>query len=101
MPDADVVKKPHLSFSQLDMLSKCGEQYRRRYVLGERLPPGVAMIVGGAVDKSVNANMTNKKDSGALLPIEQVQDTARDALNSEWERGGVVLQDDERARGLK
>jgi hypothetical protein len=35
--------KPALSISQLDMLSRCGEQYRRRYIEHERLAPGVAL----------------------------------------------------------
>ena len=30
--------KPHLSASQLNMIGRCGEQYRRRYVEGEKIP---------------------------------------------------------------
>lgn len=76
-----------LHVSALNMLSKCGEQFRRRYVEGERVPPGVAILIGAATDRSVSADLTNKITSGALLPDEQIKDLARDAVVSEWERG--------------
>ena len=94
-------EKPHLSISQLNMLSFCGEQYRRRYVLGEKRPPGVSLLVGSSVDGSVNANLGNKIINNELLPVEQVLDIARDTLNHEWERGEVALDEKEKALGTK
>lgn len=92
---------PHISISQIDMLSRCGEQYRRRYVLGEIIPPAVAMLVGGAIDKSVNRNMQHKIDTkGELLSIEECAETARDELNNRWE-SGVMLDAEEREKGIK
>jgi hypothetical protein len=93
-------RKPHLSISQLTMLSRCGEQYRRRYIEHEIRPPAVAMLVGRATDESVNQNLKNKIDTGELLERANVSDIARDAFVSSWE-GGVALSDEELAQGLK
>ena len=63
----DPKPKPHLSISQLEMLSKCGEQYRRRYIEEEIIPPAVAMLVGRSVDKSVDENLIHKIQTDELL----------------------------------
>lgn len=94
-------RKPALSISALDMLSKCGEQYRRRYVAGEKIPPAVAMLVGRGVDKSVDRNLTSKIETKQLLPVEEIKDTARDTVVAEWDKGGVVLNEDEIRDGIK
>ncbi len=92
--------KRQLHVSGLSMLSKCGEQFRRRYLEGERIPPGVSLVMGTAVHRSVAANLEAKIASGSLLPAEQVQDIARDALAAEWEKG-VALEDDYAELGEK
>lgn len=92
--------RKHISDTQLDMMSKCGERFRRRYVLGEKVPPGVAMIVGQGVDKSVSANLNNKKDKGELLTEEEIKDVARDTVVSYW-KGGISLTNDEVKEGVK
>lgn len=86
-------QKPALSISQLDMLSKCGEQYRRRYVERERIAPGAALIVGKSVDKSVDVNMQSKIDTGTLVSSEQISDVARDTIAEEWDKGEVAIVD--------
>jgi hypothetical protein len=82
------------------MLSRCGEQYRRRYIEHEIRSPAVAMLVGRATDDSVNHNLTSKLKTGELLNGENVSSIARDAFVSSWE-GGVALNDDELIQGLK
>ncbi len=89
-----------LHVSGLSMLSKCGEQFRRRYVEGERVAPGVSLVMGTAVHKAIAANLNEKITAGKLLPSEQVQDIARDALAAEWEKG-IVLEEDYAALGEK
>lgn len=89
--------KPQLHVSGLMMLAKCGEQFRRRYIEGEIIPPGVAMIVGTATHRSIRANLQAKIESGRLLGVEATKDIARDALRDEWDKG-VWLQDEERTR---
>lgn len=93
--------KPHLSISQLNMLSRCGEQYRQRYILGRKIPPGIALIVGGVVDKSVTRNLSEKLEGRELLPAEAVEDFTAQTFTQEWDRSDVALSDKEMALGLK
>lgn len=91
--------KPYFSVSQLEMLSRCGEQYRRRYIEGDIRPPGIAAAVGRGVDDSVNQNLIHKVEHGALLDAVEVKDLARDAFSRAW-REGVLLTSEERSEGL-
>lgn len=92
--------KPHLSISQLETLSKCGEQYRRRYLEGEIIPPGVASLVGKATDKSVSDNLAHKIIHDRLMSAEEVAASARDSVAYEWQQG-VKLDEDEAAAGVE
>lgn len=90
--------RPQLHATALNM--QCGEAFRRRYIEGEIIPPGVAAIVGTATDRSVTKNLQQKIDRRELMPIEEVADTARDGLEVAWQ-GGVTLDDDEVKAGIK
>lgn len=91
----------HLSHSQLSMLFRCGEQYRRRYIEGERLAPGIALVVGRAVDKSVTENLSHKMAEGALLPLDAIRSIARDDVQATWEGDeGIALSEEEQAEGV-
>lgn len=90
--------KPHISPSQMRMLWRCGEQYRRRYIEGERLPPGVAAVIGTGTHRSIEVNLDHKMNTGELLEADQVADAAAEGLNEAWEQG-VALSDDEQAKG--
>jgi len=91
--------KPQLHATSIATFSRCGEQFRRRYVEGERQPPGIAAHVGSGVDASVTANLTQKIHDGTLLSEEQVQDLARDGFRRALERDGAMLSDEERELG--
>lgn len=86
----------HISSSQLSMMSRCGEQYRRRYILKEKVPPGIALIIGSATHVSIEDNMKHKVETGELLPTEAVQESARDAVNRRWDDEGVFLDESEK-----
>jgi len=92
--------KPQLHISALNMLNFCGEQFRRRYILKEKRPPGVAMIVGTAADRSVTRNLQSKLDTNQLLPLAQVKQIAADTLNAEWQNS-VALDADELVQGIE
>ncbi len=92
------MSKPQLHATSLNM--KCLEAFRRRYVEGEIIPPGVAMLVGTATDKSVTRNLGHKIETRKLLTLEEVADTARDGLNQAWEQG-VKLEPEEVEAGIK
>lgn len=95
-------EKRHLSHTQLDMLSKCGQAWKFRYVDGiKRPPPSVKMLIGRGVDHSVTANLRHKRDEGSDIDLEDAQDRARDGLNYEWAQEGVTLEPDEEEAGLR
>ena len=93
------IEKPQLHVSALGM--KCMEAFRRRYIMGEKIPPGVRMIVGTGTHRGVDADMKHKIETGELLPLDAVTDATRDGLNAAWEREGVTLEPEELARGMK
>lgn len=94
--------KPQLHWSALSMYMKCPEQYRRRYVMGERIPPGVALIVGSSVHVTAESNLKSKcLNGGKLLDGDVIEDMARDTLNRKWDEEGVLLEDDEKTKGEK
>jgi RecB family exonuclease len=94
-------KKPTLSPSRLEMLSKCGMQYYFRYIEGRVVPPGVAMVVGTATHKSVERNLGNKIQTGQLLPQDAVVEAGIDAIKNHWEGEPPALDDDEKEIGEK
>ena len=99
MSDPQMDKKPQLHVSSLE--TKCMEQFRRRYIEREIIPPGVALIVGTGTHKSVDANLTNKIKTGDLLTLQAVSDAARDGVSQEWDKSGVTLDPEEAALGIK
>jgi hypothetical protein len=92
--------KPHISHTQLDMFWRCGEQYRRRYVEGERLPPGIAIMLGGGVHKGAEHNFRQKIESRRDLPANEIVDAAVAGFEADF-AGGFSLTDDEADRGIK
>ena len=92
-------KRPQLHASTLEM--KCMEQIRRRFIEGEIIPPGVAMVVGTGTHKSIEKNLTSKIVWDELLPVEEVADIARDEVNQAWESSEIRLEPEELEKGLK
>lgn len=84
-----------MSNTRLAMLARCGEQYRRRYIEGHKVPPDVGLIVGRAVDSAVSENLEHKMGTGELLEAEAVQEAARDALHAGWSGEEIKLSDEE------
>jgi hypothetical protein len=94
-------KKPHLSASALRMYEDCGEQYRRRYIEHEKIPPGIAMIRGSSVDDSVSFNLQSLIDSGEMVPKELALTTAEEAITNRLNNQEVLYSDEEVAEGIK
>ncbi|MDM7994661.1 MAG: PD-(D/E)XK nuclease family protein [Acidobacteriota bacterium] len=93
--------KPQLHVSGLETLSKCGIQFENIYIRNLREAPGISLLVGKATHRVVEKNLRHKIQHKALLSFEEVKDTARDALVSEWNSGEVRLDEDELKLGLK
>lgn len=93
--------KPHISISQVGMYTRCGEQYRRRYVEGEKIPPGIAAIKGISVHKGAEFNFKAKIQSKKDKPVGDVVDYAVATLEGQIENEGITLSPDEKVRGQK
>ena len=86
-------KVEHISFTQLSMLLRCGEQYRRRYDNGERIPPSGNLIRGRCCHKAEADNFAARIKTKKYLPTEAVLDLYSD----EWEqnKGQIAWQQEE------
>lgn len=82
-----------MSITSLSMLTRCGEQYRWRYVEGIKSPPGVVMAIGKGVHAAAEANLGNRLEWGELLPEEAVLDAARDATVTTWRKDPPMRND--------
>jgi hypothetical protein len=82
------------------MYLRCGEQWRRRYVLGEKIPPGVALVKGGAVHKAAEVNYAQKVESHADLPASDLVAAAAAHVGDVIQNEGLMLAPDETARGV-
>jgi hypothetical protein len=79
----------HYSGSQHGMINRCGEQYRRRYGLGEKLPPAIVMVRGRAVHTANEKNMLAKMEGGSIT-VEEAKDIAADTFKREAAGGYVI-----------
>jgi len=92
-------KKPHLSPSQLDMYTRCPEQYRRRYIERHVIPPGIALLKGTAVHIGAEHNFRQKVESRKDLPAKEIVDIAASAFDANVKASGVFLTEDDQAKG--
>ena len=76
-----------LSPSSVGMGLRCGEQFRRRYIMGEVIPPGVSAGRGRGFHKAVEVNFRHKILSGSDLPVSDLTDAARDAFVHAFRNG--------------
>jgi len=95
--------KPQLHQSMLDLLSQCGVAFQFRY--GKLFdcgpdeiikPPTLAMAVGTATHKAIEANYRAKIKTGVLMPTDEVEDVARDDLQRIKKDEGIYLAPEER-----
>jgi len=93
-----VADKLQLHVSGLEMLSRCGVQYHNRYILGQKIPPAVAIVKGIAVHLAVSKDLKAKIEFGNLLPEGAIRETARDSVLAQWGHG-VTLDSEELEAG--
>lgn len=83
--------------SMLNMAFRCGEQFRRRYLEGEIVPPSVALARGIGIHKANEVNMRQKQSSKTDLPVSDLKDAARDSYVSAL-RNGIYLSREDRQK---
>jgi hypothetical protein len=84
----------HISYSQINMYYKCGEQYRRRYLCGDIIPPGLALIKGKSVHKGIEINNVQKIKSHEDLPKNDIVEQTVTAYEKESQQE-ISLKPDE------
>jgi hypothetical protein len=78
----------HLSASQIGMWQRCREQWRRRYVKGEKERPGAALVWGSADHKAHETNFAQKITSGEDISGDDVKLAFADAFDSQVDKYG-------------
>lgn len=69
---------PFISQTMLNQFYRCPEQFRRRWIENEIIPPGIAARRGTAVHKAAAVNHNQKITTKTDLPLGDLQDVARD-----------------------
>jgi len=77
--------------STLSTFLRCGEQGRRRYVEGEKIPPGIAANRGTGVHAANEINLRQKIVSRTDMVLSDLQDAARDGFVHACTENGVYL----------
>lgn len=78
----------HVSATSLTMFARCPEQWRRRYLLGERQRPSGALLQGWADHHAIEQSFLNKLQDGTDLPVADVQEIFAVQFDSEIDRAG-------------
>lgn len=78
----------HISASSLKMRARCPEQWRQRYVLGKKAPPGPALIQGIADHAAIETNYRHKMDTGSDLPVDDVLERFAASFDEELDKVG-------------
>jgi hypothetical protein len=91
----DEPKKPYISPSQLGMFERCGEQYRRRYLEKEIIPPGIAMVKGTGVHGGAKGNFRQKIESHQDLPRKDIIEISVTTFEQSAEKGILLTEEEE------
>jgi len=86
-PQKTADKKPHISQTQLVMYENCGEQYRRRYLEKQVIPPGFALLRGRSVHEGARANFRQKIESHKDLAKKEIVEIAMATLEHDLKKG--------------
>src|SRR5438270_4932295 len=88
----------HLSHSSYNRFILCPEDWRRRYILGEKTQPTGSMFLGRQVDDAISAYYQHVLDHGERLTLDQVKDAYWDgwkaAAEAEREHLGIAWEAD-------
>lgn len=80
-----------ISQSMIGQFYRCPEQFRRRWIEGEIIPPGIAARRGTAVHKAAAVNHIQKIQSKEDMPLFALQDAARDEYVRVVKEEGVFI----------
>ncbi len=75
----------HLSHSSYSRFALCPEDWRRRYILGERAAPTGSMFLGRRVDDTIGLYYQRIVDHEERLDLDQLKDAYRDRWRADLE----------------
>lgn len=81
--------------SHLGMFLRCPAQFERRYINGEIIPPGISARRGSATHKAAQVNHEQKLTTREDLPVDSLQDAARDEYVRLVKDKGVFIPKDQ------
>lgn len=84
--------------SSLGAALRCGEQFRRRYVMGHIIPPGIAAGRGTGVHAASKANLRQKIQTRVDLSLSDIKDATRDGYVHAFESGVYLAKEDRAAK---
>lgn len=84
-----------LTKSMLGQFARCPAQFERRYINNEIIPPGISARQGSGVHKGAEVNHLQKIASRKDLPLDVIQDAARDHYVSLVKNEGVFISKSE------
>ena len=99
LKDMQEREKPHLSPTQVNMFLRCGEQWRRRYIVKDRIPPGIATVKGKAVHRGAEFHYLEKLRTGHDLPSKETEAYTVEAFHKELASSGVLFTPEEEKKG--
>lgn len=77
-----------LSASSFGTFARCPEQWRRRYLKGEKMPPSASAVVGNAAHGAAEINYSQKRSTGIDLSKLDLEDAYSESFDHEVERNG-------------
>jgi len=89
----------HLSVSQIERYSFCGENWRLAYVENISEPSTPDSIRGSAVHTAVAAGMVRKR-AGGRMGLEEIETIAHDSARARFKAGAVLLEPDDAEMGI-
>lgn len=92
---------PELHWSQIGMIQDCGEKYRRRYVKGEKIPPGFAALIGLGTHAAIATDLKRKIATGKLAAREEIETVARDMIAGFFKDGNFWFSRNDRVLKTK
>jgi len=104
MAEVFVLPKPkvrrQLHISALQMLSRCGQQFQFRYILGKKQPPGIFTLVGTSTHRTIHHDLNTKIKTGMLASDIEVKDIASTIFDSAYQQEPVEPTEDDLEEGL-
>lgn len=98
---AQVKPRPHISPSQINTFTRCGEAYRRSYIEREKLPPGVALLRGTSVHAGAELNNKQKIKSRKDISVKKIVEASVARFKNGIKADGLLLTSDEQGIGQR